>query len=165
MADPISFEYVDCHYSLGERLFHDLYRNMDGTTFRLGFRRLYLHTVYDVSKECRNADGAADICHVTEAFTAYASEETAAAVGKVVARWYDVPELYDLSQIEDTPIRPDIAAIDGRINGAYLSLTQGGPPSSVILAEPNRESVVYLHLNYSYQNPGGSENLPIEIEL
>ena len=30
------------HYSLGERLFHDLYRNMDDTTFRLGFRRLHL---------------------------------------------------------------------------------------------------------------------------
>ena len=159
--DRGSSEYYYCLYSLGALLFHDLYHNMDDTTFRLAFRHLYLHTVvHDVCD-----DPATTICHVREAFTTYAPEEARSVVEDVIARWYDVPEPYDLSRREDTPIRPDIAAIDGRIEEAYLSLTRGGLPVSVVIVGPNRNSVVYLHLDYSYRNPSDLEFLPIEVEL
>ena len=117
-----------CHYKFGERLFRDLYRNMDDTTFRLAFRRLHLHTVFNVSDhECD--DYSTTICHVKEAFTTYAPEETASVVEEVIARWYDGTEPYDLSSIDDTPARAEIGTIDGRIEGAYLSLSRGALPS------------------------------------
>ena len=154
-----------CHYSLGERLFHDLYRNMDDTTFRLAFRRLYLHTVYDIADECRNANGWATVCDVREAFTTYTSAESAGTVEKVIARWYDGAEPYDLSSIDDTPARAEIAAINGRIEGAYLSLTEGGSPVSAVTVGPGRGSTLYLNLDYSYGNSVRLESLPIEIAL
>ncbi len=165
--DPsTSREFSRCNYTLGERLFRDLYRNMDDTTFRLAFRRLYLHTVYDISNECNNADGRATICHVKEAFSAYAPEETAATVEKVIARWYDGTEPYDLSSIDDTPAKAEIAAINGRIEGAYLSFSRGGSPiSAITVAGPDRGNVLYWNLDYSYGNSGGLESLPIEIAI
>ena len=36
-----------CNYTLGGRIFHELYRNMDELTFRQGFRRLYLLAQHD----------------------------------------------------------------------------------------------------------------------
>ncbi len=154
-----------CHYSLGERLFHDLYRNMDDTAFRLAFRRLYLHTVYEIADECRNANGWANICDVKEAFTAYASDETAAAVEKVIARWYDGTQPYDLSSIDDTPSKAEIAAINGRIESAYLSFSEGGSPVSAVAVGSNRELALFLNLDYSYGNSNGLRSLPIEIAL
>ena len=64
--DPDSLTFRDafrCNYSLGERLFRDLHRNMDDTTFRLSFRRLYLHTLFNIpDDECD--DYRKTICHV-----------------------------------------------------------------------------------------------------
>ena len=150
-----------CHYRLGERLFRDLYRNMDETTFRLGFRRLFLHTLHPVSDEC-NDDRLTD-CHVKEAFTAYAPAEKASIIEKVIDRWYDGSEPYDLSSITGTPVESDIDAIDGRIDGAYVSFSSGGSPVSVVTLGPNRNPNFYLNLDYSYRNSSGLESLPIEI--
>ena len=103
--DPSSFDYYDCLYSFGPLLFHDLYHNMDDTTFRLAFRRLFLHTVYSVPNECRNTGGVTTICHVREAFKTYAPEEARSAVEDVITRWYGV-ELPDAS-IRGVVIGPD----------------------------------------------------------
>ena len=154
-------EVHQCNYSLGERLFRDLYRNMDDTSFRLAFRRLNLHTVFDATDECDTY--TTTICHVREAFTAYATEETAPTIERVIDRWYDGNEPYDLSQIDETAVEPDIAAIDGRIEEAYLSISRGGPPVPVLVAGPNRNAAIYLNLDYSYQNSSGLTSLPIEI--
>ena len=152
-----------CHYRLGERLFRDLYRNMNDTTFRLGFRRLYLHTLFPVSDDC-NDDRLTD-CHVKEAFTAYAPAEKTPIIEKVIDRWYDGSEPYDLSYIEDTPVTPEIAAISGRVDNAYLSITRGGPTVSVVMVGPNRNPALYLNLDYSHRNSSGLTSLPIEIAL
>ncbi len=153
-----------CHYSLGERLFRDLYRNVDDTTFRLAFRRLYLHTLFNIpGDECD--DYRKTICHVKEAFTYYVPEEKKATIEKVIARWHDGTELFDLSYLDDTPVEPDIAAIDGRIEEAYLSYSFDGPPVSVITAEPNRSPALYIQLEFSYRHSSGFESLPIEVVL
>ena len=154
-------EVHQCNYSLGERLFRDLYRNMDDTSFRLAFRRLYLHTVFEVRDECDTY--TATICHVREAFTTYATEETTPTIERVIDRWYDGSEPYDLSEIYEPAVEPDIAAIDGRIEEAYLSISRGGPPIPVVVAGPNRNAAIYLNLDYSYRNPSGLTSLPIEI--
>ena len=157
-----SGEALSCHYSLGERLFRDLYRNMHDTTFRLAFRRLYLHTVIDeVGDNCGNA--ATSICHVKAAYTAEVPEETVPTVERVITRWYDGTEPYDMSWMDDTPVDAGVSAIDGRIEGAYLSLSRGGISVSTVTVGPNRNPVIHLNLDYSYRNSSGLDSLPIEI--
>ena len=162
---PYSGETHQCRYSLGERLFRDLHRNMDETAFRQAFRRLHLRTTFDVPDDECDDNNATDICSVMEAFITYAPEETAPTVERVIARWYDVPEPYDLSHVEDTPVNPEIAAIDGRIEEAYLSIFPGGLPVSVLIVGPNRNPGLNLNLDYSYGHHTDSEFLPIDIEL
>ena len=154
----------NCYYSLGERLFHDLYRNMDETNFRLAFRRLYLHTVFNDSFHERRS-AAPVISHVKEAFTTYAAGETTATVERVISRWYDGGELHDLSGIDDSPIEAGIATIAGRILQASLSHSRGGAPVTTIAVGADRNTGLYLNLDYSYEHTGGPERLPIEITL
>ncbi len=80
-----SWEYYDCQYTLGTRLFHELYNNMDETAFRLALRRLYLHTHFD-TPACD--DDPTVICHLREAFTTYASDETKHTVGGLIDLHY-----------------------------------------------------------------------------
>ena len=85
-----SWNYYDCQYTLGARLFHDLYNNMDETAFSQALRRLYLHTYFD-TPVCD--DDPTVICHLREAFTTYASEETRATVESLIDRhYYGKPE-------------------------------------------------------------------------
>ena len=153
-----------CYYSLGERLFHDLYRNMDSMNFRLAFRRLYLHTVFNDSFHERRSAAPA-VSHVREAFATYASAETAATVQRVISRWYDGSEPHDLSGIDDSPVESDIATIAGRIVQAYLSHSTGGAPVSTVAVETDRNTGLYLNLDYSYGRTGDAQRLPIEIAL
>ncbi len=153
-----------CYYALGERLFHDLYRNMDETTFRLAFRRLYLHTAFNDSyHEPKSATPV--ISHVREAFKAYVSEESAAALERVISRWYDGSELYDLSGIDDSSVEVELPAIAGRIEQAYLSHSKGGAPVPTVAEEADRNTDLYLNLDYSYEPSAGLEFLPIEIAV
>ena len=102
--DPESWVYHDCQYSLGERLFRDLYHSMDETAFRRAFRRLYLHTVFDAPDECDNS--TTTICHVKEAFTAFVPEGMRSVVEEVFARRYGDTDLADGS-IEGVITGPD----------------------------------------------------------
>lgn len=133
-----------CNYALGERLFRDLYRSMDETTFRLAFRALYLRH-YVLGSGCQLGDTA---CVVRDAFGAYAPEST-----KVVARWYDGSEPYNLSEVLERlegPVKPDIAAINGRIEGLWIQING--------LSEGPTATLEYVYC----QNPGDLESSPIE---
>ena len=80
-----------CDAGLGERLFHDLYRNMDDTTFRLAFRRLYLLSQFDdPNDDCEGT--RLGICHVRASFTTDVPDEAAATALKVINRWYGSSE-------------------------------------------------------------------------
>ena len=154
-------ESSDCPYALGERLFRDLYRNMDETAFRLAFRRLYLHNWFNNTYHVPTS-ATPVIDQVREAFTTYVSGETAANVEKVIARWHDGTEPYDLTHIEE-PVSPELAAIDGRIGQAYLSLSAGGIPVSTVTITPGSIKIIHLNLEYSFQNSNNVDSLPIEV--
>ena len=83
-----------CGYPVGEAFYRDLYRAMDPTNFRLGFRRWFLHKYVDVADVCPpNALGrSTTYCHVMEAFTTYASDDNRTAVEDIVNRWYGVTD-------------------------------------------------------------------------
>ena len=116
-----------CNYSLGERLFHDLYRVLGDTAFEAGFSRLYLlRLADDPDDDCEGI--YLDICHVAAAFKADASEETAEKVDQVIACWYDG----DKAACPDTgppdPLTPVLGPISGSIphqpDDEYLEVTE-----------------------------------------
>ena len=76
-----------CSYSLGFRLFRDLYREL-GEDFWDGLRLLYQKSqVDDDSDDCSGTSLGA--CHVEAAFKAGATDEAIAAVDKVLDFWYE----------------------------------------------------------------------------
>ncbi len=158
--------YGHCFYALGERVFRDLHRNMDEINFRQAFRRLYLHTVFEPANECGD-NYSRWMCHIREAFITYASQETAAAIEKVIARWHDGTEPHGLSFIDDTPVNPEIAVINGQIEGAYLSLSEGGLPVSALTPTLELQNTyrIFMNLDFSYGHAGGLVDLPIEFAL
>ncbi len=160
--DTGSFDYIDCLYSLGERLFRDLYRSMDELAFREAFRRLYLHIQTGLSVEC--GDGRTSTCHVREAFRFHATEELKDTIGKVIDRWHDASEPYDTSVIME-PVEPAIASISGKVESSYLSNLSGRTRLSdtVVANITNVVPSVCLNLEYSYEGTGGS--LPVDVTL
>ena len=108
-----------CNYSLGERLFLDLYRTLGREQFREGFRNLYLAS--------KGRSRYAGIAEVEEAFKKDAAPEVVAAVNTVINRQYHGTEPYDLSHLDDGPVDPSFPSINGRIADAFISLDQEWP--------------------------------------
>ena len=111
-----------CNYSLGERLFVDLYRTLGNERFREGFRALYVASELDDDAD-NHRGTSVGVEHVKEAFRSDDGAERA-----VIARWYDGTEPYDLSQLDDSPIDPSLPSINGRIDEAYIVTETDGPP-------------------------------------
>ena len=110
-----------CNYSLGERLFHDMYIAVGEEHFRSGFRNLYLKL---------DNYQYVGISGVSEAFKVDVSDETVAAVDTIIARWYDGNEPFDLSHLDTSPVDPDLPSLNGRISKAFISLANAPPPST-----------------------------------
>ena len=138
-----------CNYSLGERLFVDLYHTLGDERFRQGFRALYL------ASELEDEDGdpgtSVRIEHVRAAFRSDDGAERA-----VIARWYDGSEPYDLSRLDDSPVDPSLPSINGRIDEAYIVTKTDGPAVSSFSAR-DVSDWVYLTLKHSYSVSGARE--------
>ena len=127
----------ECDYRFGERIFHDLYRNMDETEFRTAFRHLYLLSRKDDPEDnCVGTD--LGICHVKAAFTAGRSAEATATVEKVIARWYDGSEPFDTSHQDTTAPDPVIPLMDGQVERAWVSLSRGQAVSEISSSDRGR---------------------------
>ena len=76
-----------CAYTLGQRLFLDLYRTMGEEAFQHAFRRLYLKRLRDDPADA--CEGTyLGLCHLEAAFKAGASADVAAEVDKIIGHWY-----------------------------------------------------------------------------
>ena len=141
----------ECNYSLGERLFLDLSRTLGGDRFREGFRNLYLAT------EDQELEEGAHITHVAEAF---GSEDGATSM--VIGRWYDGSEPYEFSTPDPSPVDPMLSSINGRLNGAFVSLGQNGP--AVYSFSPRDvHDWVYLTIEASYEVSGPPRTVPLTV--
>ena len=153
VSDIAEFENLEndidtvCAYSLGERLFVDLYLVLGVERFREGFRTLYL------SSESESLG----IDQVREAFRSDDGSEVA-----VISRWYDGTEPYDLSRLDSGPVDPILPSINGRIDQAYVAIGTEGPAVSVFSAQ-DVSDWVHLTLEYSYDVSSGPRELPLEI--
>ena len=151
----VDFNVFGCNYSLGERLFVDMYRTAGDNTVWKGLRELY-----DKSLAEDDADDlkgtAVSIEHLREAF------QSDLEVSTTIARWYDGTEDYDISQLDTGPTDPSLPSINGRIDEAYVAIGWGGPAVSEFSAQDVTDSV-YLTLKYSYNVSAGSHEVPLEI--
>ena len=145
-----------CNYSLGERLFVDLYDTLGDEKFRERFRSLYLAS--EVEDDADNRRGTSvDIVHVRETFGS-----TGDGAETVIARWYDGAGPHDLSRLDTDPADPSLPSINGTIDDAYVSTSSDGPPVSVLSAEEVSDWV-YLTLKYSYDVSGDPREVEIDI--
>ena len=157
-----SWDEFRCNYSLGERLFLDLYRTLGLEQFQQGFRNLYL------AVKGNNVYGG--LAEVEAAFKKDASPEVASAVATVINRWYHGTEPYDLSHLDTGPVDPELPGIKGRITDAFISLDQEWPvdPKTVT----NRFSLadideaggkVYFYRRFAFQRAETRITIPLKI--
>ena len=104
-----------CNYSLGERIFLDLYRNLGEAAFRQGFNRLYrMRQVLD--EYLRPTE--LDISHVRQAF-----QPVSSAASAIINRWYDGPTPRGIAPPDTGPVVPELETIaGGQIVNAFVSL-------------------------------------------
>ena len=151
-----------CNYSLGERLFHDLYRSLDETAFRQGFRNLYLLSLADdLEDECEGVK--LDICHVEAAFKENATVETAAIVDQMIARWYHGTEPYNTSHQDTGPADPNLPG-DGQVEltRAYIALDRDRREETKTdsFSASEVQGPVYLYLHFSYPRIPEEQEFP-----
>ena len=152
--DPIS----NCEYSLGSRLFLDLYFNLDDADFRRGFRDLYL-AARETPVEEDNPDSGAGIKELRIAFEENADPDT---VDAVTARWYEGSGPYDNYHLDTRPVTAALPTIGGQIDRAYLVLGQGDKPVTSLSAAEAKEGL-WLMLEYSHDYAGPPQELVIEV--
>ena len=151
----------ECPYRLGERIFHDLYRNIDQPSFRLGFRQLYLLSQSDDSEDgCDGTD--LGICHVEAAFTADAPAETSTKVEQVISRQYHGTEPPDLSFQDIRPANPELPSINGRIDRAWVSTGRGEGPQVARFSASDRPRRLYINIEYSHLEHSGPDSLTLQ---
>ena len=149
-----------CNYSLGERLFLDLYRTLGREQFREGFRNLYLGS--------KGRGSHAGIAEVEAAFKKDAAPEAAAGVDTVLNRWYHGTELHDLGRLDDGPVDPSLPRINGRITDAFISLDQEWPvdlssrTTRLTLAELDEiDGWAYLYLRFRLSVTAADRAIPL----
>ena len=155
----------NCHYRVGERLFHDLYRNLDGITFRQGFRNLYLMRQFDApDDEC--AGTRLDICHVKAAFKSDVPAEVASTVDRVIARWHDGSEPYDISFLDSSPVDPSLpSSVKGDLTRAYIVLDEDRPDETRTeqFSVSEVQGWAYLYVHFSYVEIREEQEFPMTV--
>ena len=145
-----------CNYSLGERLFVDLYLTLGDERFRQGLHALYLASEIEDDADDRRGTSVG-IEQIREAFRSDDGAEST-----VIARWYNGTEPYDLSRLDPHAVDPGLPGMNGRIDEAYIATSTDGPAVSVFSAQDVTDWV-YLTLKYSYSVSGGPHEVPLEI--
>ena len=143
-----------CNYSLGERLFVDLYQVLGDDRFRQGLRELYRVSTHADVVPSKTAIG---IEQVREAF-----QSIDKVSGDVVARWYDGSVPYDLSAVPLDEADAELPYINGRIEDAYVALNKDGPPVSSF-STTDVGDWVWLILKYTYRV--SQPELPVTLEI
>ena len=143
-----------CNYALGERLFLDLHRMLGDEAFRKGFRNLYLTS--EAEGDTGGGNGTSvGIEHIASSF-----QSDAGAVDTVTARWYHGTAPYDISLLDRSPVDPRLPGINGRIDRAFISISEDRQPVPRFSAQDVNDWVL-LNLKYSYSVSRG----PYEISL
>ncbi len=147
----------DCNYSLGERLFVDMYYMLGEPNIWAGLRSLYLMSQVEDDPDDDHQGTRLGIEHVREAFQPNGND-----AATVLARWYDGGAGHDLSRLDLSRPDPALTRINGRMDKAYISLSQDGPPVSSFSAQAVTDYLL-LNLEYSYSVIGAPRETTLEI--
>ena len=130
-------------YVLGDRIFSDLYRTLGEDAFWEGFRNLY-----------RLSQGVtAGIGELNTAFNV-AAPDNVDDVEAIAARWYHGNAPYDTSYQDTLPADSSLPDFNGKLDGAYIALTEDGPPIEQFSVKVLTDRV-WLTLEYSYRRGPG----------
>ena len=148
-----------CNYSLGERIFLDLYRNLGEAAFRQGFSRLYqMRQVLDEYLWPTELD----ISHVRQAFQPISS-----AASAIIARWYDGPTPRGIAPPDTGPVSPSLPAINGRVEEAYVGFYQDGQtvvgsPVSRFSAAAVGDRWLFVYLRSTFPSTAAPKAQPLK---
>ena len=130
-GDPL----YGCNYTLGKRIFLDMYRTLGPELFRQGFGSLH--------------SGSFDIDGFRAAF-ANAAPEWAGEIDAVVDRWYNGPQPRGVSLADTGPVNPTLEGLRGHVAAADIVLRDGTPASTVDVQDAAQG--VWLRLDLSFQH-------------
>ena len=143
----------DCKYSLGARFFLDLSLTLDSEDFMQGFRDLYL-----LGKDAYEDDpDARSVKNVREAFGSIPD-----AIDVVIPRWYDGSAPHNLERLDHATPNPELPFINGRIDRAYVSHGEDGPPIQEFTSQSTSDWL-RLNLEYSYDISGDPREIALDI--
>ena len=152
-----------CSDSLGERLFQDLWRTLGESVFRQGLANLYLTSRSGAPiGGCESAK--AGMCQVKAAFKAAAPADGAGTVDKVIARWYDNSEPYDLSHVDASAPNPNLPG-GGEVTQAYISLDRDRRKETRTdsFSASEIQDRVSLTLHFSFPATQQAQELPLTV--
>ena len=122
-----------CNYSLGKRIFVDMYRTLGAELFQQGFHNLH--------------SGSFDVQSLRRAFTSAAPDQ-AEAVDAVVDRWYNGPQPRGVPPPDTGPVNPVLEGL-GHVTAADIVLRDGTPGVNVDARKAAQG--VRLRLELSFQ--------------
>ena len=109
-----TFDEFRCNYSLGERIFLDMYRNLGDAAFRQGFSRLYQRSqVLDEYLWPTELN----VSHVRDAF------QPIAPAAEIIDQWYDGPRPQGIAPPDTGSVNPELATVTGgQVINAFVNL-------------------------------------------
>ena len=157
VADP---DLWHCNYALGERLMLALYRHLGEEKFLQGWRELYgilaREAKYPSQRDFTEGD-------LRVAWLRAGGMAGQPALEQIWDQWYRGVASRAIEGAPDgTPADASLPGINGRIDRAYVALTQNGPAAASFSAGEAR-GFVYLTLEYSYELTGNPQELMLEV--
>ena len=150
-----------CNYSLGERLMLALYDQLGEERFLQGWRELY-HTVARQPSYPSQFDFQNEI-ELRVAWLRAGGRLMQPELEHVWDQWYRGSASPNVAGAPDaTPPDSALPSVSGRIDRAYLALTQLGAPTDSFSAR-DASGWVYLTLEYSHEHTGDPRELNLEI--
>ena len=147
-----------CNYSLGERLFVDLYQRLGEPAFRRGLRTLYLLSTADDHAD----DMPGTAVGIDQLTSSFVSPSDTPAARSVVDRWYNGTEPYDTGARDTRPVDSTIPDVNGQITTAYVSIGERGSPITQFSAAAVND-VVWLNVEYTHQMDSGLRTIELTI--
>ena len=136
-----------CNYTLGKRIFVDMYRTLGAELFRQGLGNLH--------------SGEFGIHSFRTAFKSAAPAQ-ADAVDAVVDRWYNGPQPRGVPLPDTGPVNPALEGVRGRVDAVDIVLRDG--TSAVVVNAQKAAQGVWLRLEFAFEYIGAPRELTIKIE-
>ena len=143
-----------CNYTLGERLFIELYQAYGDMPFRQRLRQLYLSSIPDDGDSSPGTK--VGITHVRTIFGNNIQGS------KIIRRWYDGDEPFDSTSIDWSIPTSRIPSINGSVKSADLVLSTTSQPIQQFSASTHTGSA-FIRFQYDHNVSGSPREQPLTL--